>query len=296
MTQQELLIPEQDWRKLLAAASGDAALLYLFLRAGGSAEQAEDALRMSKTRMECAVASLKQMGLWPEAPKVLRPAQPPVYTEADLLNAEKTDFPRLLGEAQRRLGKVLSTEEAKVLLSIYDYLGLPAEVISLLLSYCIQQARARGSLRNPSMRAIEREAYHWADLGIDTMEEAAAHMQLQLDRQTKASQVKKALQLGDRKLTPGEEKLVLQWLDWGFGPAEISKAYEKTCMNTGGLKWPYLNSILKSWHTQGLHTVAAIEAGDKAPGAPSQNRAQTNGEPTQWAKDAVARMMKDQNA
>ena len=295
MVDQDLLIPERDWRKLLAAASGDGALLYLFLRAGGTPEQAESALRFTAPRMECAVASLKQMGLWPETPKILRPAQPPVYTEADLIRAEQqSDFPQLLGEAQRRLGKVLSTEEAKVLLSIYDYLGMPSEVISILLSYCIQRARARGSLRAPSLHAIEREAYHWADLGIDTMEEAAAYMQMQLDRQSKVGQVRKTLQLGDRKLTPGEEKLVLQWLDWGFGPEEIAMAYEKTCMNTGGLKWPYLNSILKSWHTQGLHTVQAIEAGDKAPGAPGSAQQQAAQQPSQWAKDAVARMLQSQ--
>lgn len=292
MQHQDLIIPEQDYRKLLAAGSGDAALVYLFLRSGGTPEQAEIVLRLPKSRMDCAAASLKQMGLWPETPKILRPAQPPTYTEQDLLQAQKTEFPRLLGEAQRRLGKVLSTEEAKVLLSIYDYLGLSAEVISLLISYCIQQARARGSLRNPSMHAIEREAYHWADLGIETMEEAAAYMQLQLDRRSRAAQVKLTLQLGERKLTPGEEKLVLQWLDWGFGIPEIAKAYEKTCMNTGGLKWPYLNSILKSWHEQGLHTVAAIEAGDRVPDA---KQPQTSAaEPTQWAKDAVARMLQDQ--
>ena len=145
------------------------------------------------------------------------------------------------------------------------------------------------------MHAIEREAYHWADQGIDTMEEAAAYMQLRLDRHTKAAQIRKILQLGDRKLTPGEEKLVIQWLDWGFGTAEIAKAYEKTCMNTGGLKWPYLNSILKSWHEQGLHSLAAIEAGDKAPGAPNSRYNQAApSEPTQWAKDAVARMLQEQ--
>lgn len=30
-------------------------------------------------------------------------------------------------------------------------------------------------------------------------------------------------------------------------------------MNTGGLKWAYLNSILKSWHEQGLTTLERIE-------------------------------------
>ena len=36
-------------------------------------------------------------------------------------------------------------------------------------------------------------------------------------------------------------------------------------MNTGRLKWPYLNSILKSWHEQGLLTLETIEAGDRMP-------------------------------
>ena len=294
MDMHDLYIPEQDWRKLLAAASGDAALLYLYIRAGGQTEQAESALRMSQPRMDCAVACLKQLGLWPEAPKILRPAEPPVYSEEDLIREQKKNggFQHLVGETQRRLGKLLSTEELKILLSIYDYLGMPAEVISVLISYCIQRARTRGGQRLPSMRIIEREAYHWADLGIDTLEEAAAHMQLQLDRQTKASRIRTVLQLGDRKLTPGEEKMAMQWIDWGFGEQEIALAYEKTCMNTGGLKWPYLNSILKSWHTQGLHTIAAIEAGDKTPKHGSQQT--QSGEPTQWAKDIVARMMQKQ--
>lgn len=295
MEEQGLLIPEQDWRKLLAAASGDGALLYLYLRAGGHPEQAESALRMSKSRMECAVAALKQLGLWPEAPKVLRPSEPPAYTEADLIREMRREngFPQLVGEAQRRLGKVLSNEELKVLLSLYDYLGMGADVISILLSYCIQRAKARGNLRTPSMHAIEKEAYHWADLGIDTMEEAAAYMQMQLERQSKAGRIRQALQLGERRLTPGEEKMVLQWLDWGFGEAEVAKAYEKTCMNTGGLKWPYLNSILKSWHSQGLHTLQAIEAGDKAPGKPGKAQAASS-QLGQLELDAIKRMMEAQ--
>ena len=287
-----MTIPESDWRKLLGAASGDSALLYLYLRAGGDLEHGETALRFSRSRMECAAASLKQMGLWPDAPKPLRPAEPPTYTEADLIQEMKKPggFNQLLGEAQRRLGKVLSTEELKVLLSLYDYLGLPAEVISLLISYCIQRAKAKGSSRLPSMRTIEREAYRWADLGIDTMEEAAAHMQMELEKQSQVNVIRRVLQLTDRRLAPGEEKLVRQWLDWGFSPEEIAMAYDRTCLKTGVFSWKYINSILHSWHQQGLHTEAAIEAGDKAPGKPAAQAQQTN----QSARDAVERMMRDQ--
>lgn len=288
MADQDLILPERDWRKLLAGANGDSALLYLYLRAGGNETQAQSALRFSDQRMSIAVAFLKQTGLWEEKPQILRPAQPPVYTEADLIRAQQDEhFPRLLGEVQRRLGRVLSTEENKVLLSIHEYLGMPGEVISILVCYCIQRARVKGNVRAPSMHTIEREAYHWADLGIETMEEAAAYMQMQLERQSKAGQLRQILQLGDRKLTAGEERFVLQWIDWGFESGAVKKAYEKTCMNTGGLKWPYLNSILKSWHEQGLHTVQAIEAGDKAPAA-------SDGKLGAAEIDAIKRIMQTQ--
>ena len=267
MPDQDLIIPERDWRKLLAAASGDSALLYLYLRAGGTELQARHALRMSDDQIAAAASFLRQSGLWEDkVPTVMRPAQPPSYTEADLLRAQERDmFRRLLGEVQRRLGKLLSVEECKILLSIHEYLGMSDEVISILICYCLQRSKAKGNDRTPSMRTIEREAYRWADLGIETMEETASYVQLQNQRQTKIGKVRRTLQLGDRRLTPGEEKYIAQWLDWGFGTDEIAIAYEKTCINTGSLKWPYLNSILKSWHEKGLHDVGAIEAGDKAP-------------------------------
>jgi len=284
-----LLIPEKDWRKLLAAGSGDCALLYLYLRAGGSPQQAESALRMDRSRLDCAAATLHQMGMWQEQEKILRPAQPPTYTEAEVRSAmeRRGEFESVVGEAQRRLGKMLSTEELKVLLSIHDYLGFPMEVISMLLAYCIHRSRQRSG-RLPSLHSIEKEAYRWADLGIETMEEAASYMQMQNERASRVGSLRRVLQLGERKLTRAEEQYLLQWLDWGFGEEAVAAAYEKTCLNTGGLRWPYLNSILKSWHGQGLHTLAEIEAGDKAPGKPTST---AQGAPSQLELDAVARMM-----
>lgn len=297
MDSADLIIPEGDWRKLLAACSGDGALLYLYLRAGGDAAQAETALRLSPSRMDCASATLKQMGLWPEKPRILRPAEPPTYSEAEVIRQlhSSEGFNQLLGEAQRRLGKVLNTEELKILLSLYDYLGLPAEVISLLISYCIQRARSKGTGRMPSMRAIEREAYRWADLGIDTMEEAAAHMQLELEQQSKIGAMRRVLQLTDRRLSPGEEKLVRQWISWGFSPEAVALAYDRTCLRTGSFSWKYIRSILTSWHEQGLHTVAEIEAGDKRPAGPQSGQSGQSGQqPSAWAREAVARMMQTQ--
>ena len=45
----------------------------------------------------------------------------------------------------------------------------------------------------------------------------------------------------------------------------IAMAYERTCLNTGGLNWPYMNKILQRWHEAGLHTAEQIRSGDRKP-------------------------------
>jgi DnaD/phage-associated family protein len=115
----------------------------------------------------------------------------------------------------------------------------------------------------PSLRTIEKEAYAWAEMGIDTMEEAAAYMQQQAIRHSRISQLMKTLQIRGRNLTPGEEKYAKQWLEWGFEEEVISMAYERTCLNTGGLNWAYMNKILSRWHAEGLMTAQQITSGDQ---------------------------------
>lgn len=275
MQEAGITISNSDLKRLLACANGDAALLYLYLAAGNEPELAGQALRMPKTRLDLATASLRQLGLCAqEAPKHLAPAEAPSYTEEDVTREYRTnpEFPSMVGEAQRRLGRLLSTEEIKILLSIYRYLGLPGEVISILVNYCIQRQRSRGIARMPSLRSIEKEAYYWADHGIDTMEQAAVYMQNQLLRQSQLGKIKELFGISGRRLTPGEENYILTWLSWGFGEKEIGLAYEKTCLATGGLKWPYCNSILRSWHEQGFTTLSQIEAGDRAPVKPAAGK------------------------
>ena len=300
MLEQDLNIPAQDVRRLLAAACPDAALLYLYLHTGGEPEKAAQALRFTARQMDYAAASLRQTGLYPE-PDAARAAAsaPPVYTERDIAHEYETNpqFPAMVGETQRRLGRVLSSEELKTLLGIYRYLGLPVEVISILIHYCTERCRSRDPGRIPTIRMIEKEAYRWADLGIDTLEEAAVYMQNQLLRQSQLGKIRELFGITGRRLTTGEENYILTWLSWGFGEQEIGLAYEKTCMATGGLKWPYCNSILRSWHEQGFTSLREIESSDRAAQArqprpkPQQNVIQHGDEMGEFERRAMEKMM-----
>ena len=253
--------------KLLCAQSPDAALLYLYLVSGGDPAQATQKLGYTDSRYACAWATLHQLGLWTEkkAPRVA--GEQPQYTEVDVLSAMDTDvdFRSLYGEVQRLLGKNLNTEELKIVLGFVRYLGLPAEVIVLLVCHCKDEARKLGGKRNPTLRNIEKEAYKWADMGIDTMEEAAAYVRQQSQRFSLVGRIMERLQIRGRNLTAPEKRYVKQWLEMGFEEEMIGLAYERSCVNTGGLAWPYMHKILLSWHEQGLHSAQQVR-NERKPG------------------------------
>lgn len=259
-------------RKLLSAACPEAALLFLFLKNGGAPENAAQQLKLNARQFDLAQATLRQLGLLPEdEPRHLRRAEGPCFSEQDVQAeyAQNPEFPTLVGEVQRRFGRVLSTEEVKTLLCIYRYLGLTPEAVSMLVHYCIARAKERTG-RMPAMRMIEKEAYVWADAGIQTIEQAAAYTQEKLRRKSRLQDLQQLLQLGTRNLTAAEEKYLDQWIAWGFSDEVIASAYEKTCLQANGMKWPYMNAILKSWQEKGLFTPEDIAQKDQKASRPQQ--------------------------
>ena len=91
MNTKELSLSQTEVHKLLASASGDAALLHLYIKCGNDPKSAGTALGMSGARYSCAAAALRQLGLWPEETQLPRPANaPPQYTETDVLQAMRS--------------------------------------------------------------------------------------------------------------------------------------------------------------------------------------------------------------
>lgn len=265
---------QEETQKLLGAASGEAALLYIFLKSGNALADAPEALGIHDTKLTCAAATLRQLGLWQEATKhVVAVGEAPVYTEQDVMSCLQNDasFRRLYGEVQRRLGRTLNTEELKILLAFVRYLGMPEDVICVLVSYCQDRARQRGSLRNPSLRTIEKEAYAWAEQGIDTLEAAAAFIHRQNMLRSRMAGLMRILQIHGRSLTAAEEKYARQWLDMGMDEELLAMAYERTCLNTGNLNWAYMHKILLRWHQAGYKRPEDVRKGDMKNTQPKSN-------------------------
>lgn len=267
-----ITITPQETAKLLSAGSGDAALVYLYIKATGDYRlvHAQEKLHLSTQSLGWAESLLKQLGLMEMRPVKERydRSQAPAYTgEAVTAYAAKDpSFSLLQGEISRRLGRVLTSEELKTLLAIRDYLKMPPEVVSMVLTYCLQRNeyynRSHGTNRTVTMRVIERECYAWANQGILTLPLASEYISRKLSMLTPEAQVKKLMQL-DRPLVDSEREYIKSWLSMGFEPAAIQAAYEKTVVATGKLAWRYMNKILLNWHEKGLHTLAQVQAGDQ---------------------------------
>lgn len=312
-------MPAEAADRLIASGSGDAALLYLYLlRKNGAAslEEAGNALRWDGARLTTAWDVLSGKGLAPAMPQAAptKPLQeePPEYTAEDIareLDDQNSPFPALVGEVQRRLGKILSTVELKTLYTIYDFLALPAEVICLLVSWCVEEMeRKYGPGRMPKMPQIRKEAFVWHRLGVDTAEAADAYIKRQAELRTREGQVLSLLGITGRPAVDGERKYIAAWTDMGFGDEVIRMAYERTVLKKQTMSWPYMNSILRSWHQKGLHTPAEIETGDAAPMRPQgpvpnapapagpgadRDAGHMTGD-IQWMKDFLARQKSEQ--
>ena len=271
---ESVTLPVSVVRKLEQRGDGDAALLYLALlrhRGAAAPRSLAGELRWERERIERAEAALGELGLITVQPGTeLSSPEPaeerPEYTPEDIAGKLEGsgDFRGLTGAVEQRLGKRLTTPDLSILLGLYDYLGLPADVIYLLVCHCAERVEGRyGPGRRPGMKQIQKEGYAWARLGIDSQEEAAAYLKRYSRQREAMSRYMRAMDLPERKPSPTEEKYMIAWQEMGFGPEAVAIAYDRTILRCQKLEWKYLNGILKKWHEAGLHTPEEIEAGDR---------------------------------
>ena len=257
----------------MGAGSGDAALLYLYILSCGGRFDASDAaahICRSETQVMAAMDVLARLGLVePRGGEVSKKPAPadelPEYRAEDIKNEldNGSTFKSLVGEVQKTLGKLLSSEDLKKLFGIYDYLGLPPEVILQLVTHCAEECRRRsGPGRVPTMRYIEKAAYSWEREGIFSLEAAEAYLKRLDDHRAAENDLAEALGISGRTLSATEKRYLDEWSDMGFDRDAVALAYDRTVVKTGRLTWRYMDSIIRSWHGKGLHTLPEIESGD----------------------------------
>lgn len=273
--EQAVSLPATRLDKLIARADGDAALLYLFLmRASGGVtpQEAQTRLRWSELRLAAAENTLQQLGLLDGG--VTPPPEPaeerPTYTTDDVAAMLEGDaaFAALVVQIEGKLGKKLKTADLQILAGLYDDLGMPPDVIYLLVNHCISRIERRyGEGRRPTMRQIEKEGYYWARQGLFDQTSAAEYLRQYADRQEQMGAYLRALQISGRKSVDSEEKYITRWMEQGISAELVALAYDQTILYKKELNWRYLNAILRRWQENGWRTAEDVEKGSRKPRA-----------------------------
>lgn len=178
--------------------------------------------------------------------------------EIDAATAANHDIDSLFKQAELILNKMLTKSDIEMLYSFHDWLGLPVEVITMLLHY-------GASHDKKGRRYLETVAMDWADQGIDTYEKAEEYISKLEENDSKERQIRSVLGIYDRGLTATEKKYLKIWTQEKDVPvALIAPAYDRTVERTGKLSWAYMNKILMSWLEEGIFTAEALEAKEAA--------------------------------
>ena len=181
------------------------------------------------------------------SPGLKRRVTKPSYSqkEIDVAAKENKLITALIYQSESILNKILTPSETEMLFSFYDWLGLPVEVILMLLSYAAKKGKT-------TKRYLETVAIDWSEKGIDSFEAAEAYI-AELEKADSAEkEVRSILGIYDRGLTPTEKKYIRFWTQELKVPSElIAISYDKTVEYTGKLSFAYMDKLLQNWSKKG---------------------------------------------
>jgi len=266
----------QAARRIVESGDGDGALLYLaLLECGGDADKAAARLGWQDARLRPVWERLAALGL-AQAPSDA-PAPPPKaddrlpeYSRGEIAAAleREPSFQGLYRELEGMLGRVFTDSDLRCLYTIYDYLGFPPEVILLLTGFVVRRERRQKNnpAACPRMPQVQREAFRWKRLGVDTLERAEDYLRRQEAVDAREWTVLSAVGVAERRpAVEREREYIAAWVGMEVSDELIRMAYERTVYKKGAMNWPYMNKILQSWHAAGYKTPQQVEAGDRPP-------------------------------
>jgi DnaD/phage-associated family protein len=179
----------------------------------------------------------------------------PEYSLEDVeLHLKDKEVQRLFHVVHILTGKPLTDAERQMYLGFYDDLGLPVNVIAVLLEYCIDNNKRH----NNYLRTV---AHDWSERGISTPEEAEEYISL---FKNEYREILRYFGVSSRDPIEKEIEYMHRWLKEELWTMPVIKlACEKTVMNKGRASFAYADGIFRKWKKDNIHTVEQIEALEK---------------------------------
>ena len=162
------------------------------------------------------------------------PSAPAPMTWAEIAAASRTDpmISSLVDCAQAGFARPLTHSEMEKLVNLYIVEGFAPETVML----CVAYVASRGKR---TMGAVSHELKVWRAEGVESGEQADAHLQLLALRAQREQYVSGLLGIAESELTLGGRKAIARWYEvYGYDDAMVEErqglAHRPRCARAGG--------------------------------------------------------------
>ncbi len=187
----------------------------------------------------------------PVSPRVaLAETQFPPTEIASAVNGDKA-VKYLFETFERLAGRPTKHAERNTLMVIIEEIKLPCEVAVMLVNYCFEIDKATPAY-------MKTAALDWYESGIDTIGKAEERIRALKQSYTLESKLRVKFGMNSA-FSPKQKEIIKGWAEMELPDSVIDAAYDKTLNGAGKLSLPYMDSILRSWHEQGITDPAQLE-------------------------------------
>lgn len=182
-----------------------------------------------------------------------KPSSVEIVTRID----ESPEIGHLFNEAQIKLGRTIGYEGQCTLLLLHDHYGLPAEVIFMMIDYCV----SIGKSNNGYLEAVGKD---WGTREIDTLDKAAEQITVLRNSNSLWKELASYAGITNPRPTMKQAEQLRKWsCDFKFSTDMILLAYEEMANHTTKFSMGYMDKVLANWYSKGFKNPADVE-NDKA--------------------------------
>lgn len=187
----------------------------------------------------------------PVSPRVaLAETQFPPTEIASAVNGDRA-VKYLFETFERLAGRPTKHAERNTLMVIIEEIKLPCEVAVMLVNYCFEIEKATPAY-------MKTAALDWYESGIDTI--GKAEERIRALKQSYTLENKLRVKFGMNSAFSAKQKEIIKgWAEMELPDSLIDAAYDKTLNGAGKLSLPYMDSILRKWHEEGITDPAQLE-------------------------------------
>ena len=190
---------------------------------------------------------------------VPKPALPTVRTLGAAETAaliEREQMATFIDACQQLAGRVFSTPDVEMLVSLVDELPFTHEYMMTLASFC----KKKSGRTRFSVRYLSQVAYGMLERECLTVEQLEAYIAAYERFTGEEWQLRKLLGIGERRLSKKETDYFLRWTGFGYGEEIVGIAYDITVDRTGKASLPYMDKLLTAFHEVGCKTEGDVQA------------------------------------